>query len=358
MLNGEFPKECSACSSMRYNTESPNSYANDLFAQEINSRVQLTDKDGSLNIDPSYFDYRFSNICDLKCKMCNQESSSRHEQQQREQDNIQGPTINQQRADFSKKILLPEMKNSIDNGSLTHLYWAGGEPLLMDEHWEIIQYAVDKNRAQEINLYYNTNLNQWHLVEERFIKLASQFRSVSLDFSIDGVEQIGSYIREGLNWERFEKNVSRIEKLSMFHLAFAITLTIPGALYLDGLLNFLSKHKLKYHLCLAAPIGPTDLFSFAVLPPEIKMDLINRLNKLLRLYPEKYFDPFTEAIKLIEQTKYMAESSETLKKQIIHNAKLLHGQEKKSKLPTLSELYHKRSKIIGDWWDSLLTAAL
>ena len=101
-----------------------------------------------------YFDLRFSNICNFKCRTCNYEYSSQWEQEDKRR-GIKRPIINFAKEDTA---LLQDVINQIPN--IETAYFAGGEPLITEEHYIIIEEMIRKNRT-DIKLMYNTNLSNF-----------------------------------------------------------------------------------------------------------------------------------------------------------------------------------------------------
>jgi hypothetical protein len=105
------------------------------------------------------------------------------------------------------------------------IYFAGGEPLIMPEHFEVLKYLYDTMPVQEfqlnatdffsarsLSIHYNTNLSVIKYDEQSLIDLWKGFYKVFLSISCDGVKEVGEYQRTGLNWKRFEQNLNTIKK--------------------------------------------------------------------------------------------------------------------------------------------------
>jgi sulfatase maturation enzyme AslB (radical SAM superfamily) len=92
------------------------------------------------------------------------------------------------------------------------IYFAGGEPLLMEEHYKILDELV-RQKKFNVRLIYNTNFTHTNLKDKSVFEYWKLFDSVSVGASLDGSEQYGEYIRKGTDWGRVEQN--RIDMLKI-----------------------------------------------------------------------------------------------------------------------------------------------
>jgi sulfatase maturation enzyme AslB (radical SAM superfamily) len=92
------------------------------------------------------------------------------------------------------------------------IYFAGGEPLLMEEHYNILDELVRRERF-DVRLIYNTNFTHTDLKGKSVFEYWKLFDSVSVGASLDGSGQYAEYIRKGTRWEQIEKN--RVEMMKV-----------------------------------------------------------------------------------------------------------------------------------------------
>ena len=85
------------------------------------------------------------------------------------------------------------------------IYFAGGEPLLMEEHYNILEELVRRERF-DVRLIYNTNFTHTDLKGRSVFEYWKQFRSVAVGASLDGMGHPAEYIRKGTNWYDVVKN--------------------------------------------------------------------------------------------------------------------------------------------------------
>jgi len=196
-------------------------------------RVAETKADGHLDrFEMAYWDIRFSNLCNLKCRSCGHIYSSQWYQDQAK---LAGPEWASQNrvlnfAGRDKKDMWAQLIEHIDH--VEQIYFAGGEPLLMDEHYNILD-ELDRRGRYDVRLIYNTNFTHTQLKDRSVFDYWKKFDSVSVGASLDGAEDYAEYIRKGTDWNQVESN--RIEMLRVCpNVDFYVssTLSIMNALRL------------------------------------------------------------------------------------------------------------------------------
>ena len=153
----------------------------------------------------TYWDIRFSNLCNLKCRSCGHIFSSQWYQDQAK---LAG-------GDWAKKNKVLNIAGRTESDMWTQLlphldyveqiYFAGGEPLLMEEHYNILEELVRRERF-DVRLIYNTNFTHTDLKGRSVFEYWKQFRSVAVGASLDGMGHPAEYIRKGTNWYDVVKN--------------------------------------------------------------------------------------------------------------------------------------------------------
>ncbi|HEV7667738.1 MAG TPA: twitch domain-containing radical SAM protein [Thermoanaerobaculia bacterium] len=169
----------------------------------------LPEPDGTLSVDIQFLDIRFSNLCNQKCRMCNHRYSSKwYEDELR----MVGPETEQ--APQQKLIRLPE--NTVEQlipylSGVKSIYFAGGEPLLMPEHFRLLTWLHESGRKEEIAVFYSTNLSAMAHHGVQFVDLWKGFRLVKLSISCDGFGAVGEYQRTGFLHDEFFRNLELVK---------------------------------------------------------------------------------------------------------------------------------------------------
>ena len=166
---------------------------NNEYGQYLPEGIKATRADGSLStFKMRYFDIRFDNICNFKCRTCSAEYSSQWEQENKKQ-NI---TINFEKGEVKKEFIadvLAQVKHT------KCVNFAGGEPLITDEHYLVLEKLLAQ-KNYDVELRYYTNLSNLKYKDKNVLDLWKQFKKpIQLYASIDHFGQRANYIRHGLS---------------------------------------------------------------------------------------------------------------------------------------------------------------
>ena len=180
----------------------------------------------------TYWDIRFSNLCNLKCRSCGHIFSSQWYQDQAK---LAGSDWKQKNSVLN---YAGRTETDMWNQLIPHLdyveqiYFAGGEPLLMEEHYKILDELVQRKRF-DVRLIYNTNFTHTDLKGNSVFEYWKQFDSVAVGASLDASGARGEYIRKGTNWAVVEQNRREmIEICPDVDFYISPTLSIMNALHL------------------------------------------------------------------------------------------------------------------------------
>lgn len=273
MLKGEKIKECSSCydrekiskkSSMRLNL-----FNNKYFIKYKNV-VKSTKKDGEVEkTNIVYFDFRFSNKCNFSCRTCGPHYSSSWEKKI----NIKNDKIN------NKNELINKTKELILNDSLEEIYFAGGEPLIIDEHWEIINFLIEHKKFNTL-IRYNTNLSVLNYKGNDFIEKLKLFKNVRISPSCDSLGIKGEYLRTGFLSKRFINNIHKLKE-NNFKYGITTVLSFFNIIYLYDFFNDLKNNDILYNNVNFIIITNVDDFNVYNLPPQVLKASIENINKLI-----------------------------------------------------------------------------
>jgi len=240
MMAGETLPECAVCNDQLLNTDVYRSYFNRLFADRYEAAMASTDDDGYTTMKPVSWDYRFSNLCNFKCRICGDMLSSAWESEQRQHDmidwtnpknNWMRPEVRREISKFQDTEIEAEFAQAVEEHRVEEIYWVGGEPLMYEQHWRYMQRIIELGDGDKLYARYNTNLSR---VDYRGVDLyrdiLGHVRDWQICASLDGTGAIGEYIRTGLNYEQWLKNFQRgvaIQRSSR-QMRIDFTLTLPG----------------------------------------------------------------------------------------------------------------------------------
>ena len=238
-LKGEKLKSCDRCFHLEDTVDQS-------YRQRINRDhkdkmhyVNETNQDGSLNImNLHLWDVRISNFCNFKCRSCGLGlSSSWYSDSKALGEKVDKALINiNDKASFMD--MLEPHYNCVDE-----IYFAGGEPLIMPEHYQILDRLLELGRT-DVNIRYSTNFSKLTYKGKHIFDYWKHFPNLELYISIDGVGKIGEYVRKGFDDKLFYDNIMAFKKsgLKVRDYGYAITYGTLNYLHLfDMMLDFIDR---------------------------------------------------------------------------------------------------------------------
>jgi organic radical activating enzyme len=288
MLNEVDNSECVKC----YNQEKENinSFRQDSiiqFKDYYDEALSNTLNDGSLTkFKMKYFDIRFNNICNFKCRTCTSEYSS-----QWEQENLKSkvPSARVILKNNNPKFL-EEVVNQIQYMKIA--YFAGGEPLITEEHYVLLEEMI-RQKCTDIILRYNTNLSNLKFKDKDLLSLWKHFtHKIQVSSSIDHVGSRAEYIRHGTDWSKIEENFIQVKKTPYIVLNMNTVLSV---------FNILTIHEFYQYLIDKKLYNPNDtvysLYNMSdplyiachILPKEYKLKAKESLEKSIELLKNNNF---------------------------------------------------------------------
>jgi sulfatase maturation enzyme AslB (radical SAM superfamily) len=219
MMIGETLPECDVCNNKLLNTSVYRDYFWHLFQHKWPEVMDSTLEDGTTTMQPVSWDYRFSNLCNFKCRTCGDMLSSAWESEQRQHDMIDWgnpknvwmrPEVRTEISAFQDTQIEAEFAEAVEQHRVEEVYWVGGEPLMYEQHWRYMKRIVELNDGGRVYARYNTNLSR---VDFRSINLyrdiLAHVRDWQICASIDGTGTTGEYIRTGLDYQQFRKTLNK-----------------------------------------------------------------------------------------------------------------------------------------------------
>jgi len=240
MMAGETLPECEVCNDKLLNTSVYRDYFTHLFGHKLDEILHSTAPDGETDLSPVSWDYRFSNLCNFKCRMCGDMLSSAWETEEKTHSMVDwaNPKNNWMRKDYREQIsqfqdsqIEAEFAAAVENHGVEEVYWVGGEPLMYEQHWRYMKRIVELGDGKNVYARYNTNLSR---VNYRGINLyrdiLAHVRDWQICASLDGTGDIGEYIRTGLDYEIFLGNFKQGLQYATHRrqMRLDFTLTLPG----------------------------------------------------------------------------------------------------------------------------------
>ena len=240
MMAGETLPECEVCNDKLLNTSVYRDYFSQLFGRRLDEIWNSTDADGSTTMRPISWDYRFSNLCNFKCRTCGDMLSSSWESEQKTHNMVDysNPKNNWMREDYRTQIsqfqdsqVEAEFSGAVEQHCVEEIYWVGGEPLMYEQHWRYMRRIIELGDGGKLYARYNTNLSRVDYRDSNLYRdILSNIRDWQICASLDGTGATGEYIRTGLSYslflDNFQQGLAIATNPRQMRLDF--TLTLPG----------------------------------------------------------------------------------------------------------------------------------
>lgn len=281
MLKGEPHPTCSRCHEKeKMGWISLREITNEKYEDEINELIR--NKFHSSGFEkPVYFDIRFSNVCNLKCRICNFSSSSSWHNDDVALGNVDPKTPALTTAMVDESKFYEEIKDQV--GSIKEVYFAGGEPLMMEQHYTILDFLI-KSGNTKCKLFYNTNLSRLTFKDKDVLDYWKQFDYVNLAVSLDDIGARLEYQRKNANWDQMKSNFDRIRSE-----AKNIDLMISSTINLFNILSISEMHQtlVSENYVRAEDVIPTLL----VYPKEFNIQILSReLKEMAKIRIENHLE--------------------------------------------------------------------
>lgn len=299
MLKGEKVKACDRCYQMeRTGYDSYRKHFNVDHGDKMDY-IQETKDDGTLDkMNLHLWDLRLSNFCNFKCRSCGFGlSSSWHSDQNALAVNPRmgdigsgyfGNDVAEKslisvngKADFLD--MMEDHYNCVDE-----IYFAGGEPLLMPEHYQILDKLIELNRT-DVQIRYSTNFSRFKFGKKHVFDYWRKFKNLQLWISVDGVGKVGEYVRHGFNDANFENQIKTFAESGIKppDTGYMITYGVMNFLHLfDMVLSFIERDFTDYtepfqgnRLMYFSPVSFPTYLDTRYLPNWVKLKFLERLKK-------------------------------------------------------------------------------
>jgi radical SAM protein with 4Fe4S-binding SPASM domain len=264
LLTGKHPKECQHCWIKEKNgIRSPRLNCNDRY------QIPTPRDDGLVDeFKPTTFDIRINKICNLKCRSCSPHLSSAIAQEVQGIYNVEWPALN----NLQRKTVMAEILLLLPNSE--HIYFAGGEPLLAPEHFDMINELV-RIKHTDLGICYSTNFMQLDFRGSSFTDLWREFSDITIGASLDAYGTVAEYLRHGTVWSTIESNLIRLQHESP-HIKFKVTSTV-GFLNIESLIelqrNWIERNLISIDQFSIAQIIFDSFFSVQAVPTHHKKRL-------------------------------------------------------------------------------------
>ena len=177
-----------------------------------------------------------------------------------------------------------------------YLEFTGGEPFMIQEHFQLLQRMVEKGIAHNVEIHYNTNGTQF---PEHAEEIWKHFKTIEIAFSIDDVEERFEYQRANAIWSEVNTNMDRFEEMrdrnTNIQLQVCSTVNVFNVMYLEGLANWIDKR--NFDFIYWNMLHEAYYHSVGTLPERAKQVAIEKLSSAeVTEYHRKEFDNIIDFI--------------------------------------------------------------
>jgi organic radical activating enzyme len=234
-LDGLRPSTCRKC----WNEEDAGRTSKRMHTLD---RLKHTVKDIEWSADAKplmFLDLKLGNICNLKCRICGSWSSSQFAAEE-----ISFLPRADQKSSHAYKMLRAgawpkeneHFWQQIDSvlDDIRYVEFTGGEPFMIDQHFDMLQGIVDRGIADQVEIHYNTNGT---LFPDRGPDIWQHFKTVEIAFSVDDIGTRFEYQRSNASWGTVKENINRFrimrESMPNLQLQCCTTVNVFNVRYLD-----------------------------------------------------------------------------------------------------------------------------
>lgn len=335
-----------------------------LFRDKIQEAFDKTDDTGYTSMEAISFDYRFSNLCNFKCRMCGEQLSSTWESEKKKHNlwtpanqPFMVPEIKTAMENFQIDVVEPEFKDAVSRGIIEEVYWVGGEPLMYDVHWWTLEEMLRNGSAQNCYMRYNSNLSRVQFGDKNLYDYLPNFKNWMMCASIDGTGSIVEYIRTGVKWDSWLENFKQGLELPGGHdkMKIDLTITAPGMFSLKELFDLSLELDVEIITKTTFAFHPDIMWS----PTSWPRDILNRIIDDIISYCEpKVTHKQTSLLSNLRSLKESKKTHEeewpdTYKQARLNGKRWVEMLERiRNDKLTLRNIYSKDAELLA-WWDSI-----
>lgn len=293
LVNGVQNPNCASC----WRAEANDGYSkrkNENAGFDLDTVISKMDDSGYYPVLPRILDFKLGNLCNLKCIMCNQLSSSQHETEIKlwQSQDITVPSLlelietkfknENQQYRFDKDNCEKIFKNLESVFKNLHkIRLVGGEPLINPITHDIIDRLIKQGYASTLELEIITNLSE---ITDDLIHRLEQFKSVNLICSFDHIDADKfHYIRYPAKFDQFKHNFETLLVNKNIRTKISTTFSIFNIFDIEAIMAEFERYSHivdKLYVSFNWVSDP-DYFSIAYLSDNLKQMVVDSIESLL-----------------------------------------------------------------------------
>lgn len=213
------------------------------------------------------------NECNLACKMCNPNASSKISSLFTKWKLIESTANKNWTADQTS---WENFKTSIiETPNLNRMHFMGGEPLLSKRFHELLDFLLEQNRqGMSISFVTNGTMLDYELVDK-----LKKFRSCDIEVSLESIHENNHYIRQGSVTEEVIKNIQWLisQQTDTFHIVLR---SVPQLFNVNNYDQYLRWAWANNLIVQGIPLTDPAYLQICVLPIGIRKQFIPKYKKL------------------------------------------------------------------------------
>jgi hypothetical protein len=188
--------------------------------------------------------------------------------------------IRSQISQFQENEVEAEFAAAVEEHRVEEVYWVGGEPLMYEQHWRYMKRIIELGDGLRLYARYNTNLSRIHYRGvDLYRDILANIRDWQICASIDGTDQIGEYIRTGLDFKQFCSNFEAGLAIATHprQMRLDFTLTLPGMFEVSAMESLAQRYGVQLLAKVIFSFTPDIVMSPLALPRPLLHDWIDEL---------------------------------------------------------------------------------
>ena len=296
MKNGEVLEACTKC--VDQEARGYKSMRNDHGEAE---NLEKVNEDGSMDTMPNSMELHFGNVCNLKCKMCGQDYSNQIGKEileigKKDTDFLQwvkqqSGNVNNWTNDLSVEYTWfqnQKIKNRLIeyvSKHITQLTIIGGEPTVIPEFYELLDYCYKNDTLKDKDITIVTNLTNTNPKMTRWLP---EMKSWIIWASLDGIGDTTEYIRYPSNFNKVVENLTYYKKMLTEHgngsITFSPAVQLLNIHQLDEMLKWFVDFSDvawgdKFRVSWLSQVWYPRICNYDVAPREYRLKVANKLEK-------------------------------------------------------------------------------
>ena len=354
MKNGEVLNACSKCIQ-----QEERGYGSMRTERNKEKNLAKLTEDGQIGL-PHSMELHFGNVCNLKCKMCGQDYSNQVGKEileigEKDKDFLnwvkeQSGNVNNWTNNLSVEYTWFQNKKVKDrlieyvSKNITLLTIIGGEPTVIPEFYELLDYCYNKNTIQNKHVTIVTNLTN---TNPKMTDWLSKMKGWTIWASMDGVGDITEYIRYPSKFKQVIKNVNFYKKLLHEHgngsITFSPAVQLLNIHQLDEMLELFigiadGNWENQFSVSWLSQVWYPRICNYDIAPKDYRLRVADKLEKRA-----DYFDQFKSI------SVFYRKQIDNLRKDFLDKAEEKHLQQSFIRYNDTQDLHRK-----GKTWRQLL----